>query len=716
MKNKKIILIFILMLAVSNMAFAMDFYPEFGNDPFYSTLNPENVPDDSEGSDTVFGMIKNKKKQKNKKQENNNILNSEKDVTKNDDSIEKGNIASENTAEKNNKRFFILNKEKKEKKEKVLTPAQRADAATREEKLKEKEKEKQFEKTTTFKDKFFIFKKKEKITNEVPENPSIELSADYMEYYPERYEIEAVGNAKIIFKKDDTSLSANKLIFNYDRNVLKASENVVLISKDSVTEGDFIKLDLNQPEGWIENPVTSTEDIKLSAKEAFIYSDRIEENEGVAKIIKNEVLRFGSTSFDSYVDQGQVFQNRIQKDTISSGVYSLKARTIYIDSKKDHEIITVKNADLYLKNHKIASIPSARIVSNKQNTNIETNIPEFGSQNKLGMYLGPAVVLNVPGGSTLKLAPILTYGKDDLGIGGIARFRSETNLTEAAYGTSHSEFILRGKQKLAPGLTLNYSRYTNQNEWFLGYRMPKYGLNLTYSRNDNIDDLKLRFSQMYSAGLYVDNPGNLHTDFNDAEGRFRWMTQTYKPFYNYSDPEGNIGVNVGLVAQTMASVYTTGDVAGLFRIGPSLRTKVGPWQQSLIYYQTAIAGQSPFEFDRYRYGRSNLVLIESLKLCKYLSLGYLASVSMNREVSADDLLQENRILLSVGPDYAKLTIGYDSVRRNTMFVLSMLVGTKNSDIEFKKSIIKNPQNIGNSNVKTKKDKRKNYKKYMKENA
>ena len=154
----------------------------------------------------------------------------------------------------------------------------------------------------------------------------------------------------------------------------------------------------------------------------------------------------------------------------------------------------------------------------------------------------------------------------------------------------------------------------------------------------------------------------------------------------------------------------------MFRIGPSLRTKVGPWQQSLIYYQTAIAGQSPFEFDRYRYGRSNLVLIESLKLCKYLSLGYLASVSMNREVSADDLLQENRILLSVGPDYAKLTIGYDSVRRNTMFVLSMLVGTKNSDIEFKKSIIKNPQNIGNSNVKTKKDKRKNYKKYMKENA
>ena len=150
----------------------------------------------------------------------------------------------------------------------------------------------------------------------------------------------------------------------------------------------------------------------------------------------------------------------------------------------------------------------------------------------------------------------------------------------------------------------------------------------------------------------------------------------------------------------------------MFRIGPALSTSVGPWEQSLIYYQSAIAGQSPFVFDRYRYGRSNIVLIESLKVCKYLSLGYLSSIALNREVSSDKTFQENRILLSIGPDYAKVTIGYDAFRRNTMFLFSMLVGTKDTDVEFKRSVIKNPQTFGKENKKTKKIKKKNYKKYL----
>ena len=102
----------------------------------------------------------------------------------------------------------------------------------------------------------------------------------------------------------------------------------------------------------------------------------------------------------------------------------------------------------------------------------------------------------------------------------------------------------------------------------------------------------------------------------------------------------------------------------------------------------------PFDFDRYRYGKSNIILIESLKVSKYLSLGYLASIAMNREVSSDDAFQENRFLVTIGPEYAKVTIGYDAFRRNTMFLFSMLVGTKDTDIEFKRSVIKNPNKFG----------------------
>lgn len=283
-------------------------------------------------------------------------------------------------------------------------------------------------------------------------------------------------------------------------------------------------------------------------------------------------------------------------------------------------------------------------------------------------------------------------------------------MTEVAYGTSKDNVLVRGRQKIAPGLTFDYSRLMNQSEWFMGYRKPKYAAQLRYGRTDYVKDLDLYFAQMYTAGAFVDNMKN--KDLGDTEGRFRWMTQSYKSLYNYRNEEGNVGVNFGLVAQTGATVYTTGDVHGIVRVGPSINTEVGPWQQSLMYYQSAIAGKSPFDFDRYRYGRSNVVLIESLRVCRYLTLGYLTSLALNRDARNDDLFQENRFLVSVGPDYAKVTVGYDAIRNNTMLLFSMLVGTKDSDVKFKRTVIKNPQKFGQTNSKSK-DKEKEEKKALK---
>ncbi len=767
MKFKRLIFILALITVPVGTSLAADFYPELGLDPFYSSFNPAYIDKEEFDvkDDTVLDFIKNKKEKKIKTEElfieqSNEVLSEpiiENAVETTVEPIIETSAPSEVKTQKSG--GFISKIFKKKKKEpdfysmhdeddfpsyyveeeeedikdsrsifdedvkKSKKDKNRGADLVKELEKEEKEKQKALlgeaeEKKFSIKDLWPFSKKDEEKVDKADKakTDAIEITAEHMEYFPERYEVEAVGNAKVDFKAQNVVLSATKIIFNYDRNVLKASENVVLISKGAITEGDFIRIDLSKPEGIFENPITTTEDVILKAKEAFVYSDRIEEYEGVAKILKDEKLRFGSNSFAGYIGNSAYVDPQFQdkREEAPSGLYKIKANTIYIDSKEEHEVITIKNASLFFKNKKVATIPSAKIVTNKTNTNIETNVPEFGSMSKLGAHIGPAVVLNVPGGNTLKLAPILTYGNDDLGFGAIARFRSENNMTEAAYGTSHEEFLLRGKHKLAPGLTLNYSRFTSQSEWFLGYRRPKYSASLNYRRSDYVKDLDLHFSQMYIGGLVVDDAPKKHLE--DLEGRFRWMTQTYKPLYTYLNPEGNIGFSTGLIAQTAATVYTTGDVAGLFRVGPALNTKVGPWKQTVMYYQTAIAGKTPFDFDRYRYGRSNIVLIESLKVCRYLSLGYLASLAMNREVGSDDVFQENRFLVSIGPDYAKVTIGYDAFRQNTMFLFNMLVGTKDSDVEFKKSVIKNPEKFGKSKSKTKKSKKKDYKKYLDESV
>ncbi len=762
---KKYLIILIIIMFTATEIKAADFYPEMGMDPFYSSLNPFNIVQEDKPSDTdsVFDYFKKFKQKKSKqdknqskditvqkqnikpedsvknevtevseveKVDNENEVNEVTEITEINEEKDENDINEENGLAilKQNKTSDNDDNIKEVNDETFVSPAPKKHLTKieLERELRKEERERQREEEArlnaqkgnnfSLKDKIFFFKKKKnnQTTPQKQSEPKIELSADYMEYFPERYEVEAIGNAKVNFIQQNTTLEANKIVYNYDMNILTASEDVVLKSSDAVTEGDFIRLDLKKPEGWIENPVSTTDDIILNAKEAYIYSDKIEEYDGVAKILKDEVMSIGARSFASYVDQsGYMTAGKTKDYSGTKGIYKLKADTIVIDSEDDHEVITVKNADVYLKNHRIGAIPSLKIVTNKQRTNAESNIPEFGSQNMLGMHVGPAVVLNVPGGSTLKLAPILTYKNDEFGLGAIARYRSEHNMTELAYGSSVDEILLRGKHKIAKGLTLQYSRFTNQNEWFLGYRMPKYSAHLDYARSDYVKDLKLNFSQLYSAGVFVDRyaPRD-HT--KDAEGRFRWMTQTFKPIYSYDNEEGNVNVNLGLIAQTSASVYTSGERVGLFRVGPALSTMVGPWRQSVIYYQTASDGRSPFGFDRYRYGRSNLVFLESLRVCKYLTLGYLASLAMDNDYKDDKLFQESRILVSIGPEYVKLTIGYDAYRRNTMFQIAMMVGTKDSDIEFKKSVLNNPNKFGKEKSKQKKTKKKSYKKYLKQ--
>ncbi len=601
-----------------------------------------------EDEDDTFSLFKNRKRIKKEKVTKNDI---EFDVVNNQrkETYEEIDEETSENAEENSKRKFLkLNLPK------IKLPH------------KNKDKEKQAQ-------------------NTIPDTSDVEIEADFLEYYPDKSEIEAVGNAKIYMPKDNLTLYATKITFNHDLNTVTARENVRLVTEESETTGDFVAMNLSQDDGIIQNPITTNYDIQIKAKEGRIYSDRIEEYNGVAKIIKDYDIMFGARTFSSYVNKGRInlFDDPLKAS--DSGVYHLKAKEIYINALKEHNVITLKNTSVYAKKIKLGVVPKVQIVSGKQSAIFESNIPEFGSTSKLGMYFGPAVVLNMPKASTLKIAPLLTYSKDKLGIGAFARFMSESNKTEIFYGSSENNFLISGHQDITERLKLKYSQNTYQDEWFMGFRRPRYSADLQYNRADFVDDLGLTFTQRYSVGYFVDDDDNI----TQGEMRMRWMTQAQKSFYRYQNKDKNILVDAGLIGQTAATVYSKGDVTGLFRIGPVLTTRLGRWKQSIIYYQSATANESPFHFDRYAYGKSNLVLVEELKICKYLTAGYLASLALLKDSSrSDSMWQENRLMLAIGPDYAKLTIGYDIIRQNTMFVLSMLVGAKDTEIDFKKATYK----------------------------
>lgn len=516
------------------------------------------------------------------------------------------------------------------------------------------------------------------------------MDSDYMEYYPEKSEIEAIGNAKIVLTKDNTTLYANRIVFNHDLNNIKAYENVKIINKDTTTTGDFVNFDLSQDNGWMEKPISKNYEIKITAKEGYLYSDRIEEYDGIAKILKNYDLQFGSLSLASLVTPGNPnLGNSFTPKGTEKGIYNIKAKTIYIDSQDEHNVMRLDNADIYMKKIKIASIPTITTVANKEQRLLDTNFPEFGQVSELGMYAGPGFVFNMPRSSTLKLTPIINYGDSKLGIGGLARFRNAKNYTEIAYGSANDVFLVKGSQQLSENIQLDYNQNTLMDEWFLGPRRPRYATQLLFKKSYPMKDLNAVFSQRISAGYYADTNKQL----GDGEGRARWQTQIHKPWYSYTNKNKDLSISVGTIAQTSLSLYSTGDNVAMVRFGPILSTAYKNWKQDLIYFQTASAGKSPFVFDQYVYGKSNVVLVENIRLHKYVTLGYLTSLAILEDNIDNDMIQESRILLSLGPEYAKVILGYDTKRQNTMMLFAMQVGTEGSDIKFKKAVIKNPDNL-----------------------
>ena len=549
-----------------------------------------------------------------------------------------------------------------------------------------------------------FFSKNKKTKKETPAQKStISLTADETNYNPETNEIEAIGNAKFEITGQDFVLYGDKILFSYETSSVKAYQNVKIIKDENVTTGDFIYMDMATASGWIQSPVTSNYSVSVKAKEAYVYSDKIQENDGVIKILEDKRIDASGEGYSNIMNQisldvGDSYMNKPEPTSMK-----FKVREIIVNPKKDHNDIILKRVSVYYKKLKLAVIPEIRLQSDKNGAAMQTNMPEIGGDNILGMYVGPSFVADLPFSSTLKISPLLIYDTDRhrVGFGGAATFMNEYNETQAAYGTAKENFILKGRQKITDNLSLLYTQNAYSSEWFMGSRRPKYGVSLQYKDRYYIEDLDAHYEHVLSIGAFADDE---HSSFRKyGEGRVRWMGQLNRDFYRYTNSANNFAATAGLGLQGMVSQYTTGDTFALGRVYPYVSTTFGRWAQTLSYFQSGAGGQTPFIFDDFYYGKSSLQIVEGLRLNKYLSIGYVATMALSgrdsyykgtrRYNDIDRFLQENQFLISIGPDEAKITFGYDFIRQSTHLYYSMLLGSKDMDIKFDKTIINEPTNL-----------------------
>lgn len=518
------------------------------------------------------------------------------------------------------------------------------------------------------------------------------VDSEIIEYFPERNEFEATGEPKVTFPAQGSVLYADKIVYNHDTNFVKGIGNVKMVREAQTITGDFIQINLNEENAMMSNPVLNHVAIKIRAKNAIVSENKTEAFDGIVtfnekasyKFISRPVFGFHEPMMDDVIPKNFYFKEKYDNK------WRLKAKTIIINSKKDRDTANLKNADIYIKNTKLASAGNMKLYTDKEQKYMETNMLEMGSLRNVGAFVSPGIVLPTPNSSTLKIGPALTYDHE-IGVGAIGRFLTDKNRTAFGWGSSKSKFVVRGEQEITDDLSLQYGLNSYMSNWFLGARMPKYGFQFIHHKTYEVEDLGINFSNRYTAGFARDWNSNFSTT------KFAWQTMTTKELFSYKNEDAKFATKFGINAQTHAALYGNGDTMGLVRVGPYLKTQYKSWQQHIGYFMGGQAGDSPFYFDKNFYGKSNVVLGESLRISRYLTLMYAATIVLSNDTPNGDMLQENRFYFLIGPDDVKFMIGYDAYRQNASMGLMMNVGAENADVEFNRLILNDPQAIGKHN-------------------
>lgn len=539
----------------------------------------------------------------------------------------------------------------------------------------------------------------------------VTLDADNIDYDDKTLDIIATGSPVLFFPPQNVTIKADKLVYNNASNILKAYGKVEVIRDGHSVFGDYLQINLNEENAFMDNIETKASMLTVRARKSEMGDDKIVLYNGKMSSEESYILDFhtkmiGGNNFNRMIIDDE--ERSSITDEVGDTAINIKAKDVIFNAKRDHDVITLKKAQISYGDTKLFTIPSITAHTNKKREFFDANYPEFGSRGRLGMFLGPGFVFDTPlqSGSTLKVMPILN-NKSGLGFGGMLKYRSATNYTDFAYGSSADVFILKGKQYFDDKLYMQYGANSYMDEWWFGPRMPKYTAELIYHDRGVIpstigDGLNLDFKHRFGFGYMQNNDVNRHGENIPSADvgtiRTRYMAEAAQTLFNYEDREKLRSLNLALVMQGSAALYGTGDTQFVGRIGPRVHTQYKYWMQDIGFYASAYQDGTPMQmYDMYRYGHANVYLREALRLNKYLTVAWSGTLTLTGDSPNGEMFQENSFIIALGPDDFKVNLGYDWVRRQTYFAFVVSMDTKGSSLEFDRMEIKNPDRIAKSN-------------------
>lgn len=534
----------------------------------------------------------------------------------------------------------------------------------------------------------------EKVSNKIEDKINVDsknrfqINADKITYDDSDGNVYAKGHVEIIAKSQGVVLKADEAVLDKTAQNLKLHDNVKIIKDGIEITGEYLLVDFNEQNILMDNPRIEAYQFVINAQEGYLIANDMQLINGTLRSNKQSEFALETNGFQRYenVALDYIKNRKIDRSNLESQrkqVYDIHTKEIVITSYRDHNSLLLKGSNIYYNKHKIIANSDIEIISDKENRVYETNSPEGGTLRGFGTYLGYGMLFKLPHGQSLKLLPALVYGDSNIGVGIIGRHRSPNSMVEAGYASSTTDLVVRGRYRFSDALSLRYGRHAYMPEGFLGARRSGYAAQLEYVKTYGVKDLDAIFNHGFYAGVFSDYQTH---DQEDAycTSRFRYIAEIRKQFFKFENKEQDLSIAFSALAQGAATLYGSGETSGIARIGPFVTTKVKRWESSLGYMFGGIHGDSPFIFDKYRYGKSSIMLNEKFNFNDKFALGYRAVVSPLKDNYEEDLLTESRFYAIFGPQDLKLCISYDFVRDIAHLDFLFLLGSDSSRIHFDK--------------------------------
>ncbi len=353
------------------------------------------------------------------------------------------------------------------------------------------------------------------------------LDAKNIYYIEESDEIIAENSAVVKFPKQKITMKADRFVYSNSSNIIKAIGNVKINRDGHDIFCDSVQVNVNEEEISFENITADIPGTYVKAESGLSKDNTLYLFNGYLSAEGDKRVALPSRRIKGFTPDNLMEIDL--DDKFFAQPYFLKedkthfnTEKIIVNAKRDHDVITLKNTKVQYGNNKSFNVRSLTAYMDKQHKTFEANYPEFGSIARLGMFIGPGVVFEVPRADTLKLIPFLNYRKSTVGFGGALRYKSQFNNTELAYGSVSDLWILKGHQQLDDKLSLA-AELLYRNQYKINDTFKK-GLDMTYEHRGSFG---YYHNSMFNMNRESFEGGNIGTF------RGRYMAQLEQEIYKY---------------------------------------------------------------------------------------------------------------------------------------------------------------------------------------